>query len=151
MIRPPYSILIPTFRRGESLAEFLESVCALDCPLDALEVIIVDNGGPDHTRAAAEPFTQRLEIRYLVNPVNRGYGFSVNRGIVESTGERLMLLNDDARAVEGVPASIRTWWTRSRARHASSRASPSWAGKISRTTEAVGMSNQQAQAASGNL
>ena len=40
---------------------------------------------------------QRLRIRYLVNPVNRGYGFSVNRSIVESSGERLLLLNDDAR------------------------------------------------------
>ena len=39
----------------------------------------------------------RLRIRYLVNPKNRGYGFSVNRGIVESTGDRILLLNDDAR------------------------------------------------------
>jgi GT2 family glycosyltransferase len=98
MSTPRYSILIPTFRRGESLAECLESVCALDYPLDALEVVIVDNGGAaEHTRAAAEPFMHRLDIRYLVNPVNRGYGFSVNRSIVESTGDRLLLLNDDAR------------------------------------------------------
>jgi GT2 family glycosyltransferase len=94
---PKYSIVIPTYRRGDSLAECLESVCALDYPLDALEVVIVDNGGKENTRSAVTPFSDRLRIRYFVNPVNRGYGFSVNRGIVESIGERILLLNDDAR------------------------------------------------------
>jgi GT2 family glycosyltransferase len=97
MTTPLYSIVIPTFRRGETLVECLESVCALEYPIDRLEVIVIDNGGAEHTRAFAEPFTTRLHIRYLVNSVNRGYGFSVNRGIVESTGDRILLLNDDAR------------------------------------------------------
>jgi GT2 family glycosyltransferase len=92
-----YSIVIPTYRRGEALAECLAAVCALDYPLDNLEVIIVDNGGANHTGAAADPFADRLAIRYLVNATNQGYGFSVNRGIVESTGLNLLLLNDDAR------------------------------------------------------
>jgi len=95
---PRYSILIPTFRRGDSLAECLESVCALDYPLEHVEVVIVDNGGAaEHTRAAAEPFMQRLNIRYLINPVNRGFGFSFNRASVESKGDRLWLLTDDVR------------------------------------------------------
>src|SRR5262249_9795309 len=89
--------IIPTFRRGDQLAECLDSVSALDYPRDAIEVIVVDNGGAEHTRAAALPFMDRLRIRYLVNVENLGYGFSVNRGIVESVGDRIMLLNDDAR------------------------------------------------------
>jgi GT2 family glycosyltransferase len=92
-----YSIVIPTFRRGDSLADCLSSVCALEYPAEALDVVIIDNGGPENTRAAAEPFMNRLRIRYLVNPRNRGYGWSVNRGIAESTGDRIVLLNDDAR------------------------------------------------------
>ena len=97
MSTPAYSIVIPTFRRGESLAECLQSLCALDYPADALEVVIIDNGGVEHTRSVAEPFMDRLRLRYLVNVKNRGYGFSVNRGIVESVGARVLLLNDDAR------------------------------------------------------
>lgn len=92
-----YSIVIPTFRRADSLADCLQTVVALDYPLDRIEVIIIDNGGAEHTRAAAGPFVGRLRLRYLVNAANRGYGYSVNRGIVESTGRRVMLLNDDAR------------------------------------------------------
>lgn len=100
---PAYSIVIPTFRRGESLAECLDSVCALDYPQDRLEVVIIDNGGPaEHTQAASQPFAGRLRLRHLVNPRNRGYGFSVNRGIVESTGDRILLLNDDARPLPDV-------------------------------------------------
>lgn len=97
MSTPRYSVVIPTYRRGESLAECLESVCALDYDRNQLDVVIIDNGGVEHTKAAATPFMDRLRIRYLINPRNRGYGFSVNRGIVESTGDRILLLNDDAR------------------------------------------------------
>ncbi|GAC1466519.1 MAG: hypothetical protein PVSMB1_15820 [Gemmatimonadaceae bacterium] len=96
-MKPRYSIVIPTYRRPDALAECLESVCALDYPRDQLEVIVVDNGGAAHTRAVADPFSARLYLRYLINPGNQGYGFSVNRGIVESTGANIVLLNDDAR------------------------------------------------------
>jgi GT2 family glycosyltransferase len=101
-VTPAYSIVIPTYRRGDSLAECLESVCALDYPRDRIEVVIIDNGGPENTRAAAEPYQARLNLRYLVNVKNRGYGFSVNRGIVESAGDRILLLNDDARPMPDV-------------------------------------------------
>ena len=95
---PAFSVVIPTFRRGEALAECLESLLALDYPLDRIEVVIVDNGGAsENTTAFSEPFKNRLSLRHLVNKVNRGYGFSVNRGIVESTGDCILLLNDDAR------------------------------------------------------
>ena len=73
-----YSIVIPTYRRGDSLAECLDSVCALDYPREAIEVVIIDNGGGENTEAVAAPFMNRLRLRYLVNERNGGYGFSVN-------------------------------------------------------------------------
>lgn len=98
MDTPAYTILIPTYRRPESLAECLQSVCDLDYPKDRLEIVIVDNGGEsENSRQAALPFTDRLRINYLVNAQNGGYGFSVNRGICASRGARVVLLNDDAR------------------------------------------------------
>lgn len=97
-----YSVVIPTFRRPDMLGECLASLCALDYPKDRIEVLVVDNGGAENSRAAAEPFFNTLTIRYLVNRVNRGYGYSVNRGIVEATGDRIVLLNDDARPAPGL-------------------------------------------------
>ena len=49
MTEPRYSIVIPTYRRGESLVECLESICALDYEHDGIEVVIIDNGGAEHT------------------------------------------------------------------------------------------------------
>jgi GT2 family glycosyltransferase len=95
---PAYSIVIPTFRRPDQLAECLTSVVCLEYPLHTLEVIVIDNGGPSESSGpAAEAFRGRLAINYIVNPQNGGYGYSVNRGIAASTGERILLLNDDAR------------------------------------------------------
>ena len=97
MTRPPaYSIVIPTYRRADMLAKCLESICALNYPLDTLEVLIVDNAGEENTAYIAAPFKSRIHIRYLVNRRNQGYGYSVNRGIVEASGQRVLLLNDDA-------------------------------------------------------
>ncbi|MEO7275686.1 MAG: glycosyltransferase [Vicinamibacterales bacterium] len=94
---PVYSIVIPTFRRGEMLEACLESICGLDYPADRVDVVIVDNGGAEHNRSVSQPFAGRLRLRHLVNRVNKGYGYSVNRGIVEAAGDRILLLNDDAR------------------------------------------------------
>jgi GT2 family glycosyltransferase len=95
---PSYSIVIPTFRRPDQLTDCLASVAAIDYPLEAIEVIVIDNGGPaESSEPAADPFRSRLAINYIVNPQNGGYGYSVNRGIAASTGARIVLLNDDAR------------------------------------------------------
>lgn len=97
---PRYSIVVPTYRRPDLLDGCLEALAALDYDKAAMEVIVVDNGGAQNSAPAAERFRPALNIRYLVNRVNRGYGYSVNRGIVEARGDRIMLLNDDARPAQ---------------------------------------------------
>ena len=94
---PKYTFIIPTYRRPDMIGECLASLCALDYPLDRIEVLVIDNGGENATIAEARPYLDRLSLRYLVNRQNRGYGYSVNRGIVEAAGDRMVLLNDDAR------------------------------------------------------
>lgn len=93
-----YSIVIPTYRRADMLTGCLESLCALDYPKEQIEVVIIDNGGAkEDNEAVARPFDDRLRIKYLINEVNRGYGFSVNRGLRAATGRVIVFLNDDAR------------------------------------------------------
>lgn len=94
---PRYTFIIPTYRRPDMIGECLASLCALDYDLDRVEVLVIDNAGPQATIGEARPYMERLRLRYLVNRQNRGYGYSVNRGIVEARGDRLILLNDDAR------------------------------------------------------
>ena len=94
---PKYTFIIPTYRRPDMIGECLASLCALDYERDRIEVLVIDNGGENATIAEARPYIDRLALRYLVNRQNRGYGYSVNRGIVEARGDRMVLLNDDAR------------------------------------------------------
>ena len=97
MSLPEYSIVLPTYRRPDVLVQCFEHIIALDYPPEQIEVLVLDNGGPEHNSAAvAEPFRDRLRLTYLVNEVNRGYGFSVNRGLSRSTGRKIIILNDDA-------------------------------------------------------
>lgn len=95
---PRYSFVVPTFRRPDMLEGCLESLVALDYPSDRIEVIVVDNGGAsEHSGDVGRRFRARLALRYFVNRVNQGYGYSVNRGLAEAQGDLLVILNDDAR------------------------------------------------------
>jgi GT2 family glycosyltransferase len=92
-----YSLVIPTYNRPDMLRLCLAHVASLDYPRDEIEVLVIDNGGPQHNSAdVGREYQGRLSLRYLVNEVNRGMGFSLNRGMRESRGERVVLLNDDA-------------------------------------------------------
>jgi GT2 family glycosyltransferase len=46
---PSVTLVIPAFNAGDTLADCLASVRALDYPADRLEVIVVDNGSSDGT------------------------------------------------------------------------------------------------------
>lgn len=95
-----YSIVIPTFRRADMLTGCLDSLINLDYPKEKIEIVIVDNGGvSENNIEVARPFFDKLRISYLINEVNRGYGFSVNRGLRASNGRVIVFLNDDARPI----------------------------------------------------
>jgi GT2 family glycosyltransferase len=92
-----YSLVIPTYHRPDMLRQCLDQVACLDYPSDQFEVLVIDNGGLERNSAdVGLAFQDRLSLRYLVNEVNRGMGFSLNRGMRESRGKRIVLLNDDA-------------------------------------------------------
>lgn len=59
---PKISVIIPTYNRAQNLKHCLESLTWQD--LKAFEVIICDDGSSDDTRAVAESFQNRLNLRY---------------------------------------------------------------------------------------
>lgn len=93
---PAYSFVIPTYKRPDVLALCLEHLTRLDYDLGAIEVLVIDNAEAENTRSAAEPFRGRLALTYQVNEKNRGPGGSINRGLEESKGRRIVIMNDDA-------------------------------------------------------
>lgn len=85
------SAIIPTWNRAVLVEYILTNLAEQTRPPD--EVIIVDNGSRDETLAVAN----RLGARAVAFPENRGFAAAVNAGIEHSTGEWILILNNDVR------------------------------------------------------
>jgi GT2 family glycosyltransferase len=88
---PPVSIVIATMRGGPDLEACLQSIEAQ--AYRELEVIVIDNGSTD-TDLARIP-GRFVRARVLRNEENLGFVGANNQGIAASTGELVLLLNDD--------------------------------------------------------
>lgn len=100
MSAPPLiSVVIPCYNHAQYLRE---AVLSATSPAHAVEVIVVDDGSPDHTAEVVEELqrTVSTEIRY-VRQENAGLSGARNRGQRESRGEFLVFLDADDRLTPG--------------------------------------------------
>jgi glycosyltransferase involved in cell wall biosynthesis len=94
---PDISIIIPTFNRAAQLADTLMSIAREVGAANPAEVIVVDNGSTDGTKAAFETVTSAFpkhEWRYVYEPMP-GLLSGRHRGANEAQGEILAYLDDD--------------------------------------------------------
>jgi cellulose synthase/poly-beta-1,6-N-acetylglucosamine synthase-like glycosyltransferase len=91
------TVVIPTYNRGLKLGATLDAVLACDTAvLDAVEVIVVDDGSPTPAEPlvasykAAPPFTLRC-----VRQPNAGPAKARNTGFREAHGEVVLFMDDD--------------------------------------------------------
>ena len=100
MAYPQYSIVIPAYNEAARITGALESVvgCIRSRGWFA-EVVVVDDGSRDQTAAIVRAFAANApEVRMLQNPGNRGKGYSVRHGILQSFGEIVMFTDADLSA-----------------------------------------------------
>jgi glycosyltransferase involved in cell wall biosynthesis len=102
---PLVSVVIPCYNHGRYLPEALASVWTQDYP--AVEIIVVDDGSTDDTRAVAQRYAS---VRYYYQP-NQGPSAARNMGIAHSRGEYLVFLDADdwllPQALSGNAAHLR--------------------------------------------
>ena len=98
-MKPSLSIIIPAYNEAERLGQTLETIFLYLRKTDLkAEVIVVDDGSTDETtrvaRQTADTFADiRTEvIRY---EENRGKGFAVKTGLIESKGEIALFSDAD--------------------------------------------------------
>lgn len=84
------SVIIPTFNRRDYLPIALDSVLAQT--YTDYEIIVIDDGSSDDTREILAPYAERIRYYYQEN---RGIAGARNRGIEESQGTYLALLDSD--------------------------------------------------------
>jgi glycosyltransferase involved in cell wall biosynthesis len=97
---PALSIVIPAYNECARIEGTLERVmgCIQSRGWDA-EVLVIDDGSTDETVAVVQRWMEHHERLHLVkNPGNRGKGYSVRNGLLQSAGDIVMFTDADLSA-----------------------------------------------------
>jgi dolichyl-phosphate beta-glucosyltransferase len=102
---PWLSVVMPAYNEetaiGGTLAALLAFLREQDLPY---EVVIVDNASEDATTHVVRPYLEDPSVRLLRNEVNRGKGFSVRRGMLDTSGALCLLCDaDNGPSLDSLP------------------------------------------------
>lgn len=90
------SVVVATYDRAEIIRETLRHLAEQELDPAAYEVIVVDDGSPDHTRAVVEEWMARAPYRLrCLHHSNHGPGYTQNRGIEVAEAPLVLLMADD--------------------------------------------------------
>lgn len=98
MEQPLVSIIIPTYKRPDTLDRAINSV--LNQTYKNIEVIVVDDNNPDTegrrlTESKMAPFAENPRVRYIKHEKNKNGSAARNTGARASKGEFIGFLDDD--------------------------------------------------------
>jgi GT2 family glycosyltransferase len=94
------SILLATRNRRASLDRTLESLAAQVAPGIEWEVLVADNGSTDDTVSALARWSERLPLRWAVEPM-AGKNRALNRVLGDTRGRLLLFTDDDVVLAPG--------------------------------------------------
>ena len=87
---PKVSVIIPTYNRGQFIAQAIESV--LSQTFHDYEIIVVDDGSTDKTQEILKKFEGKIKS---IRQENQGISKTRNRAIKVSTGQYIAFLDSD--------------------------------------------------------
>ena len=150
------SAIIPTYNEAELVVAAVKSALQQSWP--SMEVIVIDDGSTDDTRALLEPLSNR--IRYVFQS-NAGRPAARNRGLALATGEFVAFLDADdvwypekiARQLAGLKRHPEAGWAYCRAHLTDQKGtilkSSFWPDSFG--TGQIGVSNIEDALMAGNL
>lgn len=97
------SIIIPAYNEENRIGETLGKISTYCSHLDReSEIIVVDDGSPDHTIQVVNDAAARdKRIRLVTYGGNRGKGYAVKSGVLEARGEIILFTDaDNATPIE---------------------------------------------------
>ena len=125
------SVIIPTRNRAAYLKQAVESVLYQDLPPDRCEILIVDNGSSDDTKAVVEDIVRahgrRVAYTYESEP---GLHNARHRGAHEAQGDILVYIDDDIIAAPGWLRAIHGAFSDRDAVLAGGKILPQWEGDV---------------------
>ena len=90
-VHPRVAVILPCFNQAGYLGEAIESALAQRGP--SVEIVVVDDGSTDATRAVAQTFRK---VQYIYQD-NRGTAAARNLGLRSSRGDFVVFLDSDDR------------------------------------------------------
>jgi glycosyltransferase involved in cell wall biosynthesis len=102
-----FSIIIPTYKKPDSLRLTIESLWKLDYPRNNFEIIIVDNNSSDDTKEVVTELIAKspVEMRYLLEK-KPGLMFAHHAGAKVAKGKILYFTDDDVIVTKSVLKEI---------------------------------------------
>lgn len=99
------SVIIACLNGSRYIADQL-SALSQENPGFHWEVVVADNGSCDGSSAICESFSDRLPLKVVDASLRRGQAFARNIGVANSTGEKLLFLDQDDVIRGGYLASM---------------------------------------------
>jgi len=99
---PKISVIICTYNREKYLPLALYSLIKQTIKPEDYEIIIVNNNSTDRTEEISKKFIEsnpQLNVKYVVEK-QKGLSAARNRGILESSGEIIVFIDDDAEVTD---------------------------------------------------
>lgn len=102
MKTPFVSICIPSYNRPDTLLRLLRTI---DTTSDDIQIVICEDMAPKRldVRAVVETFRNetRYDVKYIENPVNKGYDWNIRDFITQADGEYVIYMGDDDGFIPG--------------------------------------------------
>ena len=89
------SILMSAYNEEDTIKQAIERVLDAELPVDEFELIVVENGSTDGTRAILGGNGWPSQVRVVTVDHNRGKGAGVRRALAEARGRYSVILDAD--------------------------------------------------------
>ena len=88
------SIIVPVYNEEKTIIEILEKIKNNSSNLFKYEVIVIEDGSTDQSKKLLEN-NKHLFDKLLVNETNKGKGFSIKKGIQNTSGTHIIFQDAD--------------------------------------------------------